>query len=172
MGIIWSRCCECCDTDEDTAEAAYGANNESLLLTRSNSISGDWTGNHSPEEGRSRDIVKASYAQFVQMPKLVPATAEEEREYMVRSYSSGTLFDVPPECILCLDTFSEKHPNALSLCACGVNKNTFHLECLLEWRRKTGKANCPICENELFVDQALTALSTVKASEGKTNDAD
>ena len=173
MGVIWARCCECCDTEEDSAEAAYNVNNESLLLTRSSSLSGDWTGNHSPEEGRSREAGKASsYAQFVQMPKLVPATAEEERENMVTSYSSGTLFEVPPECILCLDTFSEKRPSALSLCACGVNKNTFHLECLLEWRRKTGKTNCPICENELFVDQALTALATVKPSESKTNDAD
>jgi hypothetical protein len=174
MGLLWSRCC---DSDEDAADAAaYGVNNESLLLTRSASMSGDWTGSHSPEEGRSNpfSVVKASYAQFVQMPKLVPATAEEEREYMVRSYSSGTLFDIQPECLLCLDAFSETRPTALSLCACGVNKNTFHLECLLEWRKKTGKANCPVCDNELFFDQAASAAAAAAArvAESKASDVD
>ncbi len=77
---------------------------------------------------------------------------------MVRSYSSGTLFDVQPECMLCLDTFTETRPTALSLCACGVNKNAFHLECLLDWRRKSNKTNCPVCENELFVDVSSANL--------------
>jgi len=152
MGSWWSRC-RCCDTDEEIADSRNAVNNETLLLTRGISSSVDWTGNNSPEEGRrGTESLKSDFSQFVHMPKLVPATAEEEREYMVRSYSSGTLFDLQPECLLCLDVFTEIRPSALSLCACGVNKNTFHLECLLEWRRKTNKANCPICDNELFVD--------------------
>src|SRR4051812_28922598 len=132
MGSIWSRC-RCCDTDDDYIDGRNAVNNESLLLRRGASMSVGWASNNSPEEQKTDPEKLRSFSQFIQLPKLVPATAEEEREYMVRSYSSGTLFEIQPECLLCLDTFSETRPTALSLCACGVNKNTFHIECLLEW---------------------------------------
>jgi hypothetical protein len=167
MGAFWAKCCDCSDGEDQVYDAGVAQTNESLLLTRTASMSGEWTGDRSPEEGGSRsarsggtgDVSKGAEGLYVNRPKIVPASAEEEREYMVRSYSSGALFDVQPECLLCLESFTEARPTALSLCACGVNRNTFHLECLLEWRRRSNKTNCPVCDNELFFDATTTASS-------------
>ena len=169
MGSLWSRCCDSDEEDADSDVRTSSVNqHESLLLARraSASESGDWSGDASPEEERSRrrraggTPPKSSATQVVPMPRLFPASAEEEREYMVRSYSSGALFDIQPECMLCMETFTEAHPKAVAVCACGVNRNNFHLDCLMEWRRNANKTNCPGCEHELFFDTSTVPTMT------------
>ena len=153
MGQLWSRCCDCNEDD-----AAVSPNHESLLLVES---FGE-IGSDSPEEERgmrrngngSTGINKspALSSMPINLPRIRPASFEEEREYMVRSYSSGALQEAQPECLLCMENFTPTRPTTLSLCACGVNRNTFHLECLLKWRKKSNKTNCPVCDNELFFE--------------------
>jgi len=171
MGSFWARCCRCDDGDDDSETERRGVQaNESLLTTRRSSASvSPGRGDQSPEEerstlGRFLAIYPAGtasknpqMAEYVQLLKMKPSSAEEEREFMVRSFSSGMLSDVQPECMLCLEGFTAAHPSAVSLCGCGVKKDTFHLDCLMEWRRKSNKTNCPICENELYVDGTVAA---------------
>jgi len=151
MGAFLCRCCWC---DEEFG-ASVSPTNESLLLTRTARAGG------SPEEASERTATSsisfpASKSSLINFPKILPASAEEEREFMVRSYSSGTLQEIIPECLLCMENFTDTRPTTLSLCACGINRNTFHLECLLEWRRKSNKTNCPICDKELFFEVTET----------------
>lgn len=102
----------------------------------------------------------------VLLMSMLPASLEDEREFMVRTYSrvseDGEEEDhvednteLGEECLLCLEGFSPpNHPKATSLCHCGMNKNAFHLPCLLAWRvsASAGRVICPLCGEEIFFE--------------------
>lgn len=54
----------------------------------------------------------------------------------------------PPECIICLEEFSDDNPVMNTLCACGENRALFHYPCLLLWLEN--KETCPNCSAQLY----------------------
>ncbi|KAH9260154.1 hypothetical protein BASA81_001929 [Batrachochytrium salamandrivorans] len=101
----------------------------------------------------------------VLLMSMLPASLEDEREFMVRTYSRVSEeeeehvdeenIERRDECLLCLEGFSPpNHPKATSLCHCGMNKNAFHLPCLLVWRASAsaGRVICPLCGEEIFFE--------------------
>lgn len=58
-----------------------------------------------------------------------------------------------PECVICLEEFSNENPAMHTLCACGENKALFHYPCLLLWLEN--KRTCPSCSSELFYEERL-----------------
>jgi hypothetical protein len=97
---------------------------------------------------------------------LVPRSLEEERSYMVRSMSSSLMELKEPECLFCLDGFSEQDPSVKSLCGCGENKSPMHRRCLEEWRTKS--TSCPACGETLFYEVASDQHSPLLPSQTVT----
>ena len=100
---------------------------------------------------------------FNSLPGFAPTSLEEEREYMVRSFSSsdpnlGLLKSdsmLGEECLLCMEEFLSTHPAATTLCACGMNNRRYHIDCLFRWRNQSEVARCPVCNEELFFDESI-----------------
>lgn len=59
-----------------------------------------------------------------------------------------------PECVICLDVFSEENPRLPTICSCGFDKSNFHKACLKRWMTKRGSCVCPSCYDELFFEDA------------------
>ena len=99
-------------------------------------------------------------------PHSLPPSLEEEKAFNIAK-SASSLTQLPKECMLCMELFTAERPEVRTLCACGVNKNSYHLECLLAWRSRSGNTMCPVCNKELFyeegaedTDQAQTETQT------------
>ncbi len=60
----------------------------------------------------------------------------------------------PPECVICLDEFTDENPCILTLCSCGENKALFHLPCLLLWQQD--HSFCPVCKKTLYFEVCNT----------------
>mmetsp|Transcript_19710 Transcript_19710/g.23961 ORF Transcript_19710/g.23961 Transcript_19710/m.23961 type:complete len:293 (-) Transcript_19710:2697-3575(-) len=89
----------------------------------------------------------------------MPPSIEEERAFtkaaLERRRLDGT--QSPKECLLCMEGFTPVHPEVRTLCSCGVNKNSYHLSCLLTWRGRSGRTTCPVCDTELFFEDGANA---------------
>mmetsp|Transcript_2422 Transcript_2422/g.4671 ORF Transcript_2422/g.4671 Transcript_2422/m.4671 type:complete len:169 (-) Transcript_2422:1180-1686(-) len=102
-----------------------------------------------PNNEREKDV------QIMRQP-LRPPSVEDEKQFM-RSSLQRILAEqaqAPRECLLCMEEFNDEHPSILTLCKCGVNKHHFHMRCLEEWRRRSGKTTCPVCNQDLFVQNS------------------
>ncbi len=98
-----------------------------------------------------------SAARLAKEPLLLrPPSVEDEKKFMRASLSSilEAQARAQAECTLCLEGFSEQCPGVRTLCKCGANKHPYHLACLLEWRQRSRKTTCPVCDHELFFEQA------------------
>ncbi len=99
----------------------------------------------------------ASAARLAKEPLLLrPPSVEDEKKFMRASLSSilEAQARAQAECTLCLEGFSAQCPGVRTLCECGANKHPYHLACLLEWRQRSRKTTCPVCDHELFFEQA------------------
>ena len=54
-----------------------------------------------------------------------------------------------PECIYCLEIFDETNPMINTVCRCGLNRNYFHLACLIVIVQNN--PNCPVCRSMFFL---------------------
>lgn len=97
-------------------------------------------------------------------PHSLPPSLEEEKAFNIAK-SVSPVVQFPKECMLCMELFTPERPEVRTLCACGVNKNAYHLECLLAWRSRSGNTMCPVCNKELFYEESLvdTGSSAVQA---------
>lgn len=117
-----------------------------ILLTSSNDVS---------SSNAATTLLRAAIqsAPMAILKRIKPITAEEEREFMIRSTSNSNHQDEKVECVLCLESFDVKPRASGVLCGCGINKHAFHLDCLKAWRRAETALRCPMCEHELFFDE-------------------
>ncbi|KAG5182670.1 hypothetical protein JKP88DRAFT_277744 [Tribonema minus] len=81
---------------------------------------------------------------------------------------AGGAAEEQPECVMCLDGFSWDNPAVLTLCACGVNRASFHYACLLQYKARSSR--CPACRAELFYEerQAPSAAAAAAAAADET----
>eukprot|EP00611_Tribonema_gayanum_P025353 TRINITY_DN5749_c3_g1_i2.p1 TRINITY_DN5749_c3_g1~~TRINITY_DN5749_c3_g1_i2.p1 ORF type:complete len:238 (+),score=74.91 TRINITY_DN5749_c3_g1_i2:106-819(+) len=81
---------------------------------------------------------------------------------------AGGAAEEQAECVMCLDGFSWDNPAVLTLCACGVNRASFHYACLLQYKARSSR--CPACRAELFYEerQAPSAAAAAAAAMDET----
>ena len=72
------------------------------------------------------------------------------------------------ECLLCYEVVTQSNPAVLSLCRCGVNKHTYHLQCLLRWRSYSQQRTCPICDQEIFFQSSQEIVDEPEDQEGQS----
>jgi hypothetical protein len=190
MGNFFYQCCYCFE-DDSGGESVYNNNYHRRSSTSNNApwrrlhvdgnsnINASSNGgvpllqedqrNNSPENSNSVHFIPEMGRKGMEdllisslQASLVPRSLEEERSFMVRSMSSSLMdLEKEPECLFCLEGFTEENPCIKSLCGCGVNKSPLHLQCLEQWRKKS--TECPSCGQPLFYemnDQQLTTHSS------------
>lgn len=69
-------------------------------------------------------------------------------------------------CAICLTEF-ESDDKSITLSCEGVNKHTFHVDCLKKWAKQW--SICPLCKRDL-IDDELKKLCVVRVSKPKAND--
>mmetsp|Transcript_6728 Transcript_6728/g.10639 ORF Transcript_6728/g.10639 Transcript_6728/m.10639 type:complete len:172 (-) Transcript_6728:739-1254(-) len=158
MGLALCRAF-CCHQDEDTGLHSYGSRDEYTRLdgAPSGTGSGRNSGTTRPFPVSSQGNMKnTSNEQKDQLMGLnMPPSVEDEKLFMRMSFRrlQEQQLSAPKECLLCMEVFSEEQPEVKTLCQCGINKNNYHLTCLLEWRARSGKTTCPVCDQELFFQE-------------------
>ena len=86
-----------------------------------------------------------------------PPSVEDEIQYMRLSLISQLekQESPPKECMFCMEGFTkELGSEVYTLCRCGENKHSFHLQCILRWVESTDKQICPVCNSELYYDDS------------------
>ncbi len=58
-----------------------------------------------------------------------------------------------PECVICLDDFTDENPRMPTICSCGIGLAGFHKQCLKRWLAKRGACVCPSCDQPIFFEE-------------------
>jgi len=168
MGIALCKPCfgDCCNLCDDTGEFLHNLRVSRRVNSNDNSDDYIQLDDSLPNENNesspipliNRALLQANHENKVkQMFESIqrPPSVEDEKQYMRLSLSNilEKQKNEPKECSICMEGFNEEDTEVQTLCQCGENKHSYHLHCLLWWKEKSGKQNCPVCDSEIFFDQ-------------------
>uniref|UniRef100_A0A804MWN0 RING-type E3 ubiquitin transferase n=1 Tax=Zea mays TaxID=4577 RepID=A0A804MWN0_MAIZE len=105
----------------------------------------------------------AAAAAAAQMERHSSAAAQMERHSSAAAFVEGGVQDgCDDTCSICLETFSDSDPSAVTSC-----KHEFHLQCILEWCQRSSQ--CPMCWQAISMKDP-TSQELLEAVEEERND--
>ena len=113
---------------------------------------------------RHTKVVLRSTYQGVTTDLIFVAPRFDSSQALAMSLSGLDVRQSEPECVICMEGFTDSDPKMLTLCECGVNKTCFHYSCLLQWVSRD--PSCPACRKELMWEEQGAAQMDWSKLEG------